>query len=233
MPLMKICLRGAHHTIFPLHHLFIYLAATRPWSVARARARARTQMPHSFSSQRWCPRNSRHGRNFFPPPAGSDRGQRSSIHRGRARARAQTVARTPSAPKIHIPAPFVCSDVWSVQVVDGGQPRLLQILLFGMNRPRRARLCASMRPSQSVRQRQGEHVRHRFSFHPLGTYNVMGTKKFITSASTWTCPLRRRRAINHELRKPTHRGALVSFRSAKAHANISLYLMEQNESGLV
>lgn len=48
MSLQKICLRGAHHPIFPLHGLFIYLAVTRSWSVlARAHARAHKCRIHS------------------------------------------------------------------------------------------------------------------------------------------------------------------------------------------
>lgn len=163
MPLKKICLRGAHHTIFPLHHLFIYLAVTRPWSGALPRAPTTTHTNAAFIQliEMMPPQRSPRAQ-LFPPPAGSDRGQRSSIHHGRTRAGARKQARW----ALHECSAHVLSTKnthWgsvrllrSVKCAGGRNSlalnvQLFQILLFGVNFPQRARLCASMRSSQSVR----------------------------------------------------------------------------------
>lgn len=78
-------IRGAHHTSL---HFILYLFSCDE-TLERARTRANTNTNAAFIQLTEMMRNGRRGRNFFPPPAGSDRGQRSFIHHGRTRARAR------------------------------------------------------------------------------------------------------------------------------------------------
>lgn len=195
MPLKKICLRGAHYTIFPLHHLFIYLAVTRPWSVqahARPHADTNTHTNAAFIQliEMMPPQRSPRAQ-LFPPPAGSDRGQRSSIHHGRTRARARKQARW---------ALHECSaHVLSTKNTHWGSICLLRSVKCASGRQSCAKradipnsafrdefstACAALcvhALQPKCQTEAGEHLQHRFSLHPLGTYNVMGTKIYYLS----------------------------------------------------
>lgn len=120
MSLKNICLRGAHHTIFPLHHLFIYLFSCDE-SLERARA-------HTHKHAHKCRIHSAH-RDDAPATVATgatfsllllDRTENreapftmdthAPVRANRRVVHCMNVARTSSAPKIHIPAAFVCSD---------------------------------------------------------------------------------------------------------------------------
>lgn len=131
MSLKNICLREAHHTIFPLHHLFIYLAVTSPWSV-RAHTHKHAHKCRIHSAHRDdAPATVATGATFSlllldrtedrEAPFTMD--THAPVRANRRVVHCMNVARTSSAPKMHIPAAFVCSDPWSVQVGDGGRPR--------------------------------------------------------------------------------------------------------------